>query len=126
MIYTVQTFENEDGDLILPLPEEVLKQLGWTEGTIVEFIDNKDGSFSLIEKKETNRSNAMIERIKSWFNWRGKSSYNAIQMNSMTKEEADKEEATARVAKAESPAKKKATKKKAAKKAAKKKVTPKK
>jgi bifunctional DNA-binding transcriptional regulator/antitoxin component of YhaV-PrlF toxin-antitoxin module len=85
--YTVETFADENGDIILPLPLEVLEELGWDEGTTLEWKDNGNGSFSL-KKKET-----MLERIKSWLNWRGKSSYSAIKINSMTKEEVAAEEA---------------------------------
>lgn len=85
--YTVHTFEDKNGDVILPLPLEVLEKLGWNEGTVLEWKDNGNGSFSLT-KKET-----MLERFKKWLNWKGKSSYSAITMESMTKEEAAVEEA---------------------------------
>ncbi len=86
--YTVVLTEDEEtGDAILPLPEELLSQMGWNEGTTLEWLDNGNGSFSL-KKKET-----MLERIKSWLNWRGKASYSAIKINSMTKEEVAAEEA---------------------------------
>jgi bifunctional DNA-binding transcriptional regulator/antitoxin component of YhaV-PrlF toxin-antitoxin module len=85
--YKVETFGDDEGNIILPLPLEMLEELGWKEGTTLEWLDNGDGSFSL-KKKET-----MLERIKSWLHWRGKSSYSAIKMNSMTKEEAAAEEA---------------------------------
>ena len=29
--------EDEDGNLILPFPEELLEALGWTEGTTLDF-----------------------------------------------------------------------------------------
>ena len=35
------------GDLILPLPEDMLKLQGWTEGDTLEWIDNNDGSWTL-------------------------------------------------------------------------------
>lgn len=37
----------ETGDLILPLPEEMLQLQGWVEGDTLEWIDNKDGSWIL-------------------------------------------------------------------------------
>ncbi len=37
----------ETGELILPLPEEMLKLQGWTEGDTLEWIDNDDGSWTL-------------------------------------------------------------------------------
>jgi hypothetical protein len=40
----------ETGELILPFPEDFLKETGWVEGDELEWIDNGDGSWSL-EKK---------------------------------------------------------------------------
>lgn len=49
--WTVTTVEDEvTGDIMLPLPEDFLSIQGWKEGDELEFIDNKDGSFT-IEKK---------------------------------------------------------------------------
>ena len=43
----------EDGeDLILPHSDELVEMLGWTEETIIYFIDNKDGTFTLTNKEE--------------------------------------------------------------------------
>jgi hypothetical protein len=39
------------GDLILPIPTDLLSQMGWIEGTELFWIDNEDGTFSLKEKK---------------------------------------------------------------------------
>ena len=41
----------ETGDLILPIPTDLLSQMGWIEGTELFWIDNEDGPFSLKEKK---------------------------------------------------------------------------
>ena len=40
----------ETGDLILPFTEEILKEVGWQEGDVLEWIDNKNGSWSLVKK----------------------------------------------------------------------------
>jgi hypothetical protein len=37
----------ETGELILPLPQEMLDLQGWKEGDSLEWIDNNDGSWSL-------------------------------------------------------------------------------
>lgn len=44
--------DTETGELILPLPQEMLNSKGWKEGDELEWIDNKDGSWTLekIEK----------------------------------------------------------------------------
>lgn len=41
----------ETNELILPLPDELCTQLGWVIGTELDWIDNKDGTYSLKEKK---------------------------------------------------------------------------
>jgi len=37
----------ETGDLLLPFTDEILQAVGWKEGDVVEWIDNKDGTWSL-------------------------------------------------------------------------------
>lgn len=37
----------ETGDLILPLPADLLVMNGWVEGDTLKWIDNKDGSWTL-------------------------------------------------------------------------------
>ena len=41
----------ETGELILPLPEEMLQLQGWIEGDTLEWIDNGDGSWILQKVK---------------------------------------------------------------------------
>lgn len=48
MCWTITVEEDpETGDLILPLPSDMLELQGWTEGDTLEWIDNGDGSWSL-------------------------------------------------------------------------------
>ena len=48
MRWTITVEEDpETGELILPLPEDMLKLQGWVEGDTLEWIDNEDGSWSL-------------------------------------------------------------------------------
>jgi len=50
-IWTVTLEEDpETGDLILPFPQEFLDETGWQEGDILEWVDNKDGSYSLVKQ----------------------------------------------------------------------------
>ena len=37
----------ENNELVIPFPEEFLKELGWKEGDTLTWIDNEDGSFTL-------------------------------------------------------------------------------
>ena len=42
--------EDENGDLILPLSDELCAQVGWKVGDAIKWIDNKDGTWTM--KKE--------------------------------------------------------------------------
>ena len=49
--YEVITQEDpESGDLIIPIPEPVLKAMGWKEGDEIDFGVNQDGSVFLKKK----------------------------------------------------------------------------
>jgi hypothetical protein len=50
--WTVTVGEAEDGsgDLVLPLPQEMLDLQGWKEGDVLDWIDNKDGTWSIAKK----------------------------------------------------------------------------
>lgn len=45
--YEVITQENEDGDLILPIPPHLLKQMGWKEGDELDIGVGEDGRIFL-------------------------------------------------------------------------------
>jgi len=52
--WTVTTEEDsETGDIILPLPDDMLEQMSWEEGDTLEFKDNSNGTFTLSKKQET-------------------------------------------------------------------------
>ena len=44
--------DTETGDLFLEFPVELLNQMGWAEGDDLEWIDNKNGSWSIKKKDE--------------------------------------------------------------------------
>jgi len=46
---TVTLEEDDNGDLIMPLPEHLLTELGWKPGTNLKWIDNENGTFSLVK-----------------------------------------------------------------------------
>ncbi len=49
--WTLQIEEDsETGDSILTFPPDLLKEAGWKEGDTLEWIDNKDGTWSLLKK----------------------------------------------------------------------------
>ena len=41
-----------DDDGMLTIPDDMLEQLGWNVGDVLEFIDNNDGSFSVVKVDE--------------------------------------------------------------------------
>ena len=60
----------ETGDLILPLNDDILEQTGWKTGDSIDWIDNKDGSWTmkkiesqwvLVEAVSTFRQRYMVE-----------------------------------------------------------------
>lgn len=48
-ILTVQQNE-ETGELFLEFPPELLNQMGWSEGDVLEWLENDDGSWSISKK----------------------------------------------------------------------------
>lgn len=49
--WTVTLEEDTDtGDLIMPIPQEVLDLQGWSEGDTLEWIDQSNGSWQLQKK----------------------------------------------------------------------------
>jgi len=48
-----------DDDGILTFPDELIEKLGWKEGDVLQWIDNNDGSFSLV-KSDDLRSRSTI------------------------------------------------------------------
>lgn len=50
--WTIEVEEDpETGDLILPIPPEIITKLGWKEGDDLVWISNDDGSW-YIQKKD--------------------------------------------------------------------------
>ena len=43
---------NDDGDAFIEFPPETIEGLGWAEGTVVEWIDNGDGSWTIRKKED--------------------------------------------------------------------------
>jgi hypothetical protein len=50
MIVTIE--EDQNGDLILPIPQDIIDQMGWDEETILLWEQMDNGSF-VLKKKET-------------------------------------------------------------------------
>ena len=59
MDYAVKLEEDPDtGDLVLPIPTELLNQMGWDFGDTLIWDDNQDGTFSLSKKVDNEQEKA--------------------------------------------------------------------
>jgi hypothetical protein len=54
----------DTGDLVLPFTQEILDELKWKEGDVLEWLDNKDGSWSLVKKK-TKKNKKVVAKSKT-------------------------------------------------------------
>jgi hypothetical protein len=63
-IVTLET--DESGELILPLSDEMLDGTGIGVGDTVEWIDNKDGSWTLKKKEEEEKVWVMVEALQTF------------------------------------------------------------
>ena len=63
MIVRLETDEN--GDLILPLGDELCSELGWKVGDTIEWIDNCDGSWTM-RKKEMEKELVLVECVSTF------------------------------------------------------------
>jgi bifunctional DNA-binding transcriptional regulator/antitoxin component of YhaV-PrlF toxin-antitoxin module len=52
--YTVTLEEDENGDLIMPIPTELLAQMGWDEGDTLIWEEAFNGSYILKKQDENN------------------------------------------------------------------------
>lgn len=68
--YTVKLEEDENGDLILPFSDELLKEMGWKEGDTLQWKDNKDGSYALTKKNESIKTEWVLVETVSQFRQR--------------------------------------------------------
>lgn len=53
---TVQE-DPETGDQILEFPDDLMESAGWKEGDVLQWIDNKDGSWILRKKENDSNTN---------------------------------------------------------------------
>jgi len=44
---TLEEAEDGSGDLVLPLPQDMLELQGWREGDVLDWKDNNNGSWTL-------------------------------------------------------------------------------
>lgn len=46
-IITLEEADDGSGDMVMPLPQDLLDGAGWKEGDLLEWVDNNDGTWSL-------------------------------------------------------------------------------
>lgn len=61
----VELEQDENGDLILPLSDELCAEAGWKIGDTIEWIDNGDGSWTM-RKKEMEKELVLVECISTF------------------------------------------------------------
>jgi len=49
---TLEKADDGSGDLVLPLSDEFMSEAGWVIGDTIEWIDNKDGTWSMRKKND--------------------------------------------------------------------------
>jgi len=55
--WTLEVQKIDDGDEFIQFPEELMNEVDWHEGDVIEWIDNKDGSWTLQKKIDENHEN---------------------------------------------------------------------
>jgi hypothetical protein len=54
----LESADDGSGDLILPLTDEIMESAGWQIGDTLEWIDNKNGTWSIKKKENGQKSNS--------------------------------------------------------------------
>lgn len=63
------TLEGDGEDLILPLPPDLLEEVGWKTGDLIEWTDNKDGTWSMKKKATMGVKMLHIHAVKDPLMW---------------------------------------------------------
>lgn len=59
--WTVYTEEDDNGDVILPFPQDMIDLLGWQIGDVIEFKDAGPGKTELVNKTKIDRDSGCIK-----------------------------------------------------------------
>ena len=54
---TLEAADDGSGDLVLPLTDEIMESAGWQTGDTLEWIDNKNGTWSIKKIENEHKSN---------------------------------------------------------------------
>jgi hypothetical protein len=58
-MWTIQVEEDEDGNTILPFPEDMLEKMDWRAGDTLDFHMNYDESCSIVNLSREERQRAL-------------------------------------------------------------------
>jgi hypothetical protein len=50
---TLEEADDSSGDLVMPLPQDLLDGAGWKEGDTIQWIDNNNGTWSMKKLEAT-------------------------------------------------------------------------
>lgn len=64
MIVTLE--KDENGDLILPLSDELCSELGWKIGDTIKWTDNGDGSWTMTKLEKEQKELVLVECISTF------------------------------------------------------------
>lgn len=64
--FTVKVQEDDNGNLILPIPDEILEEMNWKEGDVLKWQDNQNETYSLIKKDESEKELVLVETISTF------------------------------------------------------------
>lgn len=65
--YTVSLIEDPlSGDLILPFPDGLLAAVGWVEGDTINWVDNNNGTFSLVKVPPVETELVLVECVQQF------------------------------------------------------------
>jgi len=54
--YIGEVVEDEDGELCVELPVEMLQQMGWDEGTLLEWLTDEENNVTIRESQNASSS----------------------------------------------------------------------
>jgi hypothetical protein len=64
--YVIDVQEDKDGEMFIEFPENMMTNVGWTEGDVLTWTDNKDGSFSLTKQVKQPTEWVLVECVSTF------------------------------------------------------------
>ncbi len=56
--------QDENGDLLLPLPQELLNEVGWKTDDVLTWTDNEDGTYTLSNKQSSDSEYVLVDCVR--------------------------------------------------------------